>query len=216
MAERPVAIYGAGGHGKVVLDALELNGREIVGFLDDDSRRAGGKHCGYPVLAAAAAMELGREVEFVIAIGDAVARRQTAARVAEHGRDLATAVHPSAVVARDARVVPGAMILAAAVVNPGAYLGACVIVNTGAIIDHDCVIGDFAHVAPGARLAGGVNVGDGALIGVGASVVPGVTIGTGAVVGAGAVVIADVAPGTTVVGNPAKPVTRPDSGRRLV
>ena len=103
MAERPVAIYGAGGHGKVVLDALELNGREIVGFLDDDSRCAGGKHCGYPVLAVAAAMELGREVEFVIAIGDAVARRQTAARVAEHGRDLATAVHPSAVVAQRAR-----------------------------------------------------------------------------------------------------------------
>jgi len=48
----------------------------------------------------------------------------------------------------------------------------------------------------------------GASIGGGAVILPGLTIGAGAMVGAGAVVTKSVAPGTTVVGNPARPITR--------
>ena len=81
--------------------------------------------------------------------------------------------------------------------------------NTGATIDHECDIGECAHVAPGAALAGEVVVGEGALIGIGASVTPGRTIGAWAVVGAGAAVIRDVPDATTVAGVPARVVGRP-------
>ncbi|HEY2054170.1 MAG TPA: DapH/DapD/GlmU-related protein [Solirubrobacterales bacterium] len=49
---------------------------------------------------------------------------------------------------------------------------------------------------------------DDASIGSGATVLGGVRIGAGALVGAGAVVTRDVAAGTTVVGNPARVLTR--------
>lgn len=48
----------------------------------------------------------------------------------------------------------------------------------------------------------------GASIGGGAVILPGLTIGAGAMVGAGAVVTRSVAPGATVVGNPARPISR--------
>jgi UDP-2-acetamido-3-amino-2,3-dideoxy-glucuronate N-acetyltransferase len=48
----------------------------------------------------------------------------------------------------------------------------------------------------------------GASLGSGAVILAGVRIGGGALVGAGAVVTRNVAPGHTVVGNPARPVTR--------
>jgi UDP-perosamine 4-acetyltransferase len=75
-------------------------------------------------------------------------------------------------------------------------------------VEHDAVIEDHAHVATGARLCGGVRVGVGAHVGAGATVLQGVTVGNDAVVGAGAVVLRDVAPDTTVVGVPARAVTR--------
>jgi UDP-2-acetamido-3-amino-2,3-dideoxy-glucuronate N-acetyltransferase len=48
----------------------------------------------------------------------------------------------------------------------------------------------------------------GATIGSGATILGGVRIGTGATVGAGAVVTKDVEPGDTVIGNPARPLSR--------
>ncbi len=71
-------------------------------------------------------------------------------------------------------------------------------------VDHEVSIGAFAHIAPGASLAGYVTVGDGALVGVGASVTPGRTIGAWSTVGAGSAVVRDVPPGATVAGVPAK------------
>ena len=49
---------------------------------------------------------------------------------------------------------------------------------------------------------------DGASVGTGATILGGVRIGRDATVGAGAVVTRDVAPGATVVGNPARQLTR--------
>lgn len=53
---------------------------------------------------------------------------------------------------------------------------------------------------------------DGASIGGGATLLPGVCVGAGATVGAGAVVTKDVPPGATVVGNPARVITKVDVG----
>jgi acetyltransferase-like isoleucine patch superfamily enzyme len=79
-------------------------------------------------------------------------------------------------------------------------------VNTRAAIDHDCVVGDYASVSPGATLGGSVDVGRQGFIGLNASVVHGRRIGDHAVVGAGAVVIEDVQARAVVVGVPARVV----------
>jgi sugar O-acyltransferase (sialic acid O-acetyltransferase NeuD family) len=96
------------------------------------------------------------------------------------------------------------MILHGAIVQAMAKIGNHVIVNTGAQVDHDCVIGDFAHIAPRVVLCGGVSVGEGTLVGAGATVAPGVTIGKWATIGAGAVIIAGIPDYAVAVGNPAR------------
>jgi len=210
-AETRIVIYGAGGHGKVVLDALEQSDRRVAGFADDDTGRRGKPFCGYPVADLDNA-EFGEAVEVVVAIGDGELRAELTGQILASGYRLATVIHPSATIGRDVEIGSGAMILAQAAVNPGARIGHGVIINTAATVDHDCVVGDFAHLAPGVRMAGNVTVGERALVGVGATIMPGVEIGAGATVGAGSVVVADVAAGVTVAGVPAKPVASGGAG----
>lgn len=201
---RPVAVYGAGGHGLVVLDALERAGRQVVGFIDDATGDQA-ELAGYPIYRGLDDLSAGAEL--VIAIGDNRAREEVTRTVLAAGRSLARALHPTAVVGRDVRLGPGVMILAHAVVNPGTTIGCGAIINVGATVDHHNRVGDHVHIAPGVNLAGHVEVGDRSLIGIGASVKPGIRIGPDVIVGAGAAVVADVTAGDTVVGVPARPVT---------
>jgi maltose O-acetyltransferase len=69
------------------------------------------------------------------------------------------------------------------------------------------------HTQPDLRRAGleiarPVNIGENVWIGGGAIILAGVTIGDDAIVGAGAVVTKDVTAGATVVGNPARIISR--------
>lgn len=80
--------------------------------------------------------------------------------------------------------------------------------NTAAVVEHDCRIGDHVHLSPGLLLGGGVTVHSFAHVGIGAIALPGTEIGEGAIVGAGAVVLDSVPPHTTVVGIPARIISR--------
>jgi acetyltransferase-like isoleucine patch superfamily enzyme len=83
-------------------------------------------------------------------------------------------------------------------------LGRASIVNTAASVDHECVVGEGAHICPGARLAGCVTLANFVTIGTGAIVLPRVHVGEGSIVGAGSVVLRDVGAGQVVAGSPAK------------
>ncbi len=80
--------------------------------------------------------------------------------------------------------------------------------NTNAAVDHDCLIGDYAHVGPGVSLAGNVTVGEGAFLGIGSVAIMGSTIGRWSTVGAGAAVVHDIPDNVTAVGLPARIIKR--------
>lgn len=213
MARKPsCAVFGGGGHARVLIDALLASGAgRPAAVLDPDRSLHGGNLLGVPVIGGDDARLPSGITHFVVGLGstaNGAPRRRLYALALSRGLKPLTVVHPGAVVSRFARLGPGCAVFAGAVVNAGAVLGANAIVNTGAIIEHDCVIGDHAHVATGARLAGAVAVGDGAHVGVGASVRQGIRIGARAVIGAGAAVVTDVPAGATAVGVPAKPVKK--------
>ena len=75
------------------------------------------------------------------------------------------------------------------------------------------MIGDFVTFAPGVKCNGNIHIQDHVYIGAGAVIKQGkpdqpLVIGAGAIVGMGAVVTKSVPPGATVVGNPARIVTK--------
>lgn len=205
----PVIILGAGGHAKVLIDVLHASRAVIAGIVDSEPALAGSSLLSVPVLGNDDILTdfSPSEVQLVNALGSVglpTKRRQLFERFKGMGYFFATVVHPSAVVALDVELGEGTQIMAGAVVQPGCCIGINSIINTCVSIDHDCIIGDHVHIAPGGTLSGGVKVGTGCHLGTGATVIQGIEIGKQSLVAAGAVVIRNVCVGAKVCGVPAR------------
>lgn len=203
-AAKPIVIVGAGGHGRVVLDAVSALKQPVGGFIDSVAKH--GAEINSCVVRGDNSLLDDRSFlnahKFIVAIGNQKARRELSLMLLDR-TELATIVHPSAIISPHAVIGIGTAIIAGAIVNANAHIGRFCILNTNCTIDHDNNLADGVQVCPGVHLAGSVRCGEDAFLGTGAIVIPGISIGANAVVGAGAVVIRDVPEGATVVGNPA-------------
>ena len=199
-----IFVVGAGGHAKVVVDALLAGAveRSAISITDDQVGGRGHTLLGIPVGAPALQSNMAGTY-FHVAIGNGASRARLHAQLLALGAIPLTVLHPRSSVSPHARLGAAVFVAAGAVVGPDALLGDGVIVNHGAVVDHDCRLDAFSHVAPNATLGGGVSIGAGAMVGAGANILPGRQIGAAAVVGAGAVVLQDVMAGHTCVGVPA-------------
>jgi len=181
-------IVGAGGHGRSVAEAvLEASTFTLAGFVDDGAP-ALRQVWGYSVLATTAELESCRRHAdaAIVAIGNNQARERLQAQLTALGFQVATVIHPRAIVSPRALIGPGCALMAAAVVGTEARLGAGVIVNSGAVVDHHCVVEDFGHLGTNATMAGGTLLGRSAWMQAGAALGYGVKVEAGAVLAPGA------------------------------
>lgn len=191
-------LMGAGGHGAVVAEAIELSGGQIINFIDHDILKI--DVFGHSVIQNENSIS-NDEHKFIITIGDNATRKK---RAFELDRLYGKIQHPSAIISKRAVIGEGTVIMAGVCINTNVIVGKHCIINTSSTIDHDCLLGDFVHIAPSASLAGNVTVGQGTLIGLGTFIIQGVNIGKWCIIGAGSVIIRDVPDYSVVAGAPAK------------
>lgn len=207
---KPLIVFGASGHGKVVADSATRSGWDVVGWADDNPDKLGQEIAGAQVVAVGteetARYALHRRIPVTVGIGDNRARKRVFAALDGSGVSLATIVHPAAVVASSATLGKGTVIFAGAVVNPDAVLGSNVVINTSSSVDHDSRIGPHVQIGPGAHLGGTVTVGEGTLVGIGASIRENTSIGSWSIIGVGSVVVSDIESHVVAYGAPARPV----------
>jgi sugar O-acyltransferase (sialic acid O-acetyltransferase NeuD family) len=200
----PLLIFGAGGHGRVLVDAALLT-RQWHQILVSDRKlpdNPAEMFLGVRLITVDAALLQNLSVH--IAIGNNQFRQKEAAAWG-HER-LVTVVHPAAIVSVFSNLGLGCFVAAGAVIGPLARIAMGVIINHGAVVDHDVEVGAFSHVAPNASLAGHAKLGQRVLIGSGAVVLPSVLIGDDVTIGAGSVVNTDLLEPGTYAGIPARKI----------
>lgn len=202
MEKTEIDIFGASGHAKVIIEALQSCSNNFhINIYDDDIEK---KKCLNFEVNHDTDLFAKRKYSFIIGIGENLIRKEVYKRIKNSVVFHDYVKHISANVSPSASVKEGTVIFSNCVVNTEAKIGAHCILNSGSIIEHNCVVENFAHISPNACLAGGVTVGEGAHVCSGATVIPGIKIGRWSTIGAGAVIIRDVPDFAKVVGNPGR------------
>jgi sugar O-acyltransferase (sialic acid O-acetyltransferase NeuD family) len=212
-------IVGAGGAGQEALWVARRQNEAgpspvwtVVGFADDNPTLANTLIDGVPVLGSVRAVLVafrGRNVRVHLAIGNNQRRKRLAKLWRDDGFRGATLVDPTAVIAPTALVGEGTFIGPLTIVAPHARVGNFVLINTHVGVGHHASVGDYAQLCPGARVSGECKIDSGAFVGSNAVVHPGQSIGEGAMIGAVSFVIRSVKPRHSVLGVPARIVSRP-------
>lgn len=211
---RRLGIIGASGHGKVIADIAVRKGYDDIIFFDDNDRE---ELCGgYSVVGKCAEVyNYIENSEVFVAIGNASVRKKILEDLIDRGAEIATLVHPDAVIGAGVQIGIGSAVMAGAVLNPECKIGRGCIVNTCASVDHDCCLGDYVHISVGAHVAGTVIIGNNTWIGAGAIVNNNLYITDSCTIGSGAVVINNIEERGTYVGVPAKPIKFYDESRQF-
>lgn len=197
-------IYGASGHGKIVLHTFICCGQEVTAFIDDNAK---GHLCGLSIISLSELTDFqGINGNIHIAIGNNYIRQRLQHELQRLGITVITVIHPNANCYSNTSIGQGSLLAAGSVVGVDSIIGSGCIINHNAVVDHDCKMGDFCHIAPSATLGGAVVVGERCLVGAGSVILPGLNIGNNVTIGAGAVVTHDLPDNVTVIGCPARPI----------
>lgn len=210
---KPLAIIGAGGFAREVLDIVDAINAERPTFEISGVYADGG---GDDELLASRGIPLRGSIDvfessptpYVIAIGAGPVRRLIDQRLSSLGVECPVLIHPSSTQGFAVDLGPGSVVCSHVSITTNVRLGRHVHLNLNSTIGHDCRIGDYVTVSPLVAVSGRVVVYAGASLGTSSAVIEQLTIGEDAVVGAGAVVTRPVKAGTTVVGIPARSLER--------
>lgn len=199
-------LIGYSGHSYVINGILQKLGIKTTGYCDNEEKKSNPFSLKYfgSELSPTGIKALSQD-DFFISVGNNIIRKNIFNNLAIRNLLPINAIHPSAVIDYTVELAShGIMISANATINALARIGTGAICNTYCIIEHECEIGDFAHIGPGAVLCGNVKVGENSFIGAKSVVRENISIGKNAIVGAGSVVVKDIPDNLKVAGNPAR------------
>jgi sugar O-acyltransferase (sialic acid O-acetyltransferase NeuD family) len=205
LESKQVYIFGYSGHAFVVIESMMALGFEIMGYFDYEEAKINPYQI--PYLGFEKSVDVKRIVRnaFVFpTVGDNHIRMKIVQLFEEYELKECIVIDPTAAVSTTAQIAKSTYIGKQTAVNACAIIGKGVIVNTSAVVEHECQVADFVHLAPKSVLLGNVKVGKQTFCGANSVTKQGVTIGSHNTIGAGAVMLKSTQANETWVGVPAK------------
>ncbi len=143
---KKLLIIGAGGHAKVVADAvLSKNEFEIIGFADDNIKFGTPVFGNYSIVSTLENISALSFDEFIVAIGNNDIRKGIFNSLSVNYKP-AIIIHQNAVVSSFSKISDGTVVLAGSVISFGVEIGHNCIINACTLIDHESIIAANCHI----------------------------------------------------------------------
>ena len=192
---KDIAIIGAGGHSKVIIDLINLlEEYNIIGIYDDEKTD---NFCNLKILGKINDIDTSIE-NFVIAIGNNKIRNNIFLKFPNLFYPILK--HPSSILSKNIKIGEGTIIMAGVIIQTDVIIGKQCIFNTGCSIDHECIIKDFSSICPKTVLCGNVFVGSLTMVGSGSVIIQNKKVGNNCIIGAGSVIFKDVFYNQKIIG----------------
>tara|TARA_R110001583_G_scaffold118216_3_gene269488 strand:+ start:67754 stop:68506 length:753 start_codon:yes stop_codon:yes gene_type:complete len=209
-----VIIFGASGHGSVVLDCLEKEGKyNVIGFIDSYKKK-GSRINGYQVL--------GSEFDLpylinrfnitggLVAIGDNWIRKLIVDRIIKiiPNFNFVNTIHPKAILGKDVLLGCGNVLMPGAIINANSVIHDFCIINTNSSLGHDGIMESYSSLAPSVCSGGNLFLGQFTAVSLGVNIINGIEIGKHSVIGAGSLVVENFGDNIVAYGSPAKVIRK--------
>ncbi len=205
MLDNKSVIIGYSGHAYVVADSFISNGNKIdyyTNLIEVVNNPFDLEYLGCETDLNFKGWEMG--LNFILGIGDNNLRYKAAQLILSKSQKIEKVIDINAIISKTANIGIGVIAAKGVLVNAFSKVHDFAILNTGCIIEHECVIGTAAHIAPGAVLAGNVKIGKRTFVGANSVIKQGIEIGDDVTIGAGSVIIKNVSNNSKIVGNPGR------------
>lgn len=165
-----IIIVGAGGHGKVVAEAI-LSQRKynLLGFCDDATPPGTVVFGQYKIICNTGLIDNFDFDFYVVAIGNNEIRKKIHERL-KLQHQTASIIHPFTSISAHASIGAGTVILPGAVVAQGAHIGENCIIGSNVHIDHETIIGDHSYIRNGSCIGSNANIASGSYTNTGESI----------------------------------------------
>lgn len=210
MSVRQIAIVGYGIIGQQIRHFLEEahKGGAIEFNYFDDQLAAKGEEHAYPFDDYQDSQY--DNFEFYIGLGykHLCLRNKISATLMQMNRRFPSIIHYTAYVHPSVSIGYGSVIYPMCNIGFSVRIGNGTIINKSCTISHDTELGNSSFLSPSVTFCGGAKLGDSSFLGAGSVVANEVVIGNRVMVGIGSVITQDIQDELSVIGNPAKIVTK--------
>ncbi len=211
---KKIIIIGGEGNGGVIAACVEDNlirygdkEYEVSGFLNDFEK--GKTINGYPVLGGTNDIDVFLKEDYffmygIHMIGRNILTEQVYDKLQLPLERMATIVHKSAFVAKNAILEPGVLVMANSYIGPASRIGACSLIMANSLIGHNTEIGSLCHFSVGSIVSSYVQIGKVSDVTLGAKVLEKRKMGNYSVIGANGMVTKDIPDKEIHIGSPNK------------
>jgi sugar O-acyltransferase (sialic acid O-acetyltransferase NeuD family) len=185
------ALIGYGGHAREVMAQM---GKNLPCFVDDEFMNEKTRPLS----------EFNpKKYKAMVVLGDSKSRYEMVQKLPKETKYF-TFIHPTALLMENVTIGEGSFIGANCILTTNIKIGKHAILNRGNQIGHDCVIGDYFSMMPGAIVSGNVRIYDAVYMGCNSSIREKLSIHSLSTIGMGGAVVKNINDGETYVGVPTK------------